>query len=55
MAAHIVDYETWCPKCKFFERDEVMEPCHNCLQNPVNEDSRKPVEWKEDKSIKKKG
>lgn len=54
MAAHIVDYEKWCPKCKYFDSSEAMDPCHHCLGEPVAEDSRKPVDFKEDKSIRTK-
>lgn len=54
MAIHIVDFEAWCPKCKYRDSSEAKEPCHGCLHEPVTEDSRKPVNFKEDKSLRHK-
>lgn len=47
MSAKIVNYEKWCPLCLYFEKPESEDPCHDCLQEPVNTDSTKPVRWKE--------
>lgn len=47
MAARIVDYEKYCPTCAHRDLDEAKDPCHDCLQHPVNDDSRKPFYWKE--------
>lgn len=44
---HIVDYEKWCPLCKYSGTVETEDPCNQCLGEPVNEDSRKPICWKE--------
>lgn len=49
----IVDFEKYCPLCKYSDQEEYKEPCDTCLTYPVNEDSRKPVEFKEKKEKKK--
>ena len=43
----IVEYENWCPKCKYLNVDEVEEPCNECLTYPVVEDSHKPIKFEE--------
>lgn len=44
---HEVDFHEWCPKCEHFKLEESKDPCHDCLNQPVNDDSRKPVMFKE--------
>lgn len=44
---HEVDYQLWCPKCEHFKLAEHEDPCHDCLNEPVNDDGRKPVMFKE--------
>lgn len=44
---HEVDFQEWCPKCEHFKLKEHEDPCHDCLNEPVNDDSRKPVMFKE--------
>ena len=48
----IVKFEN-CKKCKHFEKDEYEDPCYECLLNPVNYASEKPVYFEERE--KKKG
>jgi len=48
-----VDYHEYCQKCLFKRKPQDEEPCNECLYNPGNEDSRKPVMFKEKLSIKK--
>lgn len=43
---HEVNFQEWCPKCEHFKRAEHEDPCHDCLNEPVNDDSRKPVMFK---------
>lgn len=43
----IVEYENWCPKCKYLNVDEVEEPCNECLTYPAVEDSHKPIKFEE--------
>ena len=47
MADKFVDYKQYCPKCMYWEKKETEDPCWECLDNPVNEDSHKPKEYKE--------
>lgn len=44
---HEVNFKEWCPKCEHFKLEEREDPCHDCLNEPVNDDSRKPVMFKE--------
>ena len=44
---HEVNYKEWCPKCEHFKLAEHEDPCHDCLNEPVNDDSRKPVMFKD--------
>lgn len=49
----IVDFDEWCPKCEFYKLPEEEDPCWDCLNEPSNEDSRKPQQFKERTSKKK--
>lgn len=51
---HIVDYHTYCPLCKFRDKSESDDPCWDCLQEPVNENSTIPTSFREDKKLKRK-
>mgnify|MGYP003297900767 CR=1 FL=1 len=42
-----VDFKKYCKTCKHKDTDEKLDPCHECLENPVNTNSRKPVNYKE--------
>ena len=44
---HEVNFQEWCPKCEHFKLAEHEDPCHDCLNEPVNDDSRKPVMFKD--------
>lgn len=46
MATKEVRFDKWCRSCKYRFRNETEDPCNNCLDNPSNEDSTKPVEYK---------
>lgn len=41
-----VYFDQYCESCKH-EKDEVTEDsaCEDCLSNPINVDSHKPVRW----------
>lgn len=43
----IVDFHKWCKSCKHEKKPEYEDPCNECLDYPVNEDSTKPVNWEE--------
>ena len=42
---HIADFEQYCKKCKHKDISETEDPCNDCLDEPVNENSRKPVNF----------
>lgn len=46
---HLVEFNTYCKTCQHYTENENAEKskCHDCLENPVNKHSRKPVHWKE--------
>lgn len=43
----IVNFEKYCKTCKYKDVKEVKDPCNECLDNPVNDHSEKPVKYKE--------
>ena len=43
----VVFYEKYCPLCKYEDKTEKEEPCCDCLDCPVREDTHKPVKWEE--------
>lgn len=47
-----VYFYKYCKTCKFYELKESKDPCHDCLQMPMNYNSHKPVYWTENKSQK---
>lgn len=42
-----VYFHLYCKKCKHWLKDALKEPCHHCLDNPVNLQSHKPVNFEE--------
>lgn len=51
---HEVDFWKYCKTCRHLETEESEEPCCDCLEEPVNIDSRKPVKYEaRDISVKK--
>lgn len=43
----IVHFHKYCPTCAHFECKQTDEPCNECLNNPGNVDSHKPVKYEE--------
>ena len=43
----IVEFNGWCQLCKYWEKSEIEDPCYECLENPVNVDSRRPIKYEE--------
>lgn len=43
----IVEFEKYCSKCKHKDVKEEDKPCDECLNNPVNFHSHKPVKFEE--------
>lgn len=42
-----VYFNEYCETCKYKDLEESEEPCNECLTNPVNEHSHKPVKYEE--------
>ena len=42
-----VRYDIYCEKCKYFKQEDWEDPCNDCLNQPWNVDSRKPIYFKE--------
>ena len=42
-----VDFVKYCPTCQYWNQDEKFDPCNDCLAEPMNANSAKPVYWKE--------
>lgn len=47
MASKLVNFYQYCKECKYKDIPENDDPCEDCLTNPVNEDSHKPVFFEE--------
>lgn len=45
----IVLFDKYCPICKHYRKTEDEDPCWECLDNPVNAQSHKPVRFEEAK------
>ena len=43
----IVHFDKYCDSCKHNNMPESTEPCHECLNIPVNIDSHKPTKYEE--------
>lgn len=44
-----VDFKKYCEICKHKDVEETEDPCNECLENPMNLFSQKPVKWEENK------
>lgn len=42
-----VYFDQYCPTCKHVKMEEAESPCSECLSEPVNQYSHKPVKWEE--------
>ena len=45
---HFYDY---CLKCEYYDRKEEEDPCFECLENPVNLYSHKPLKFKKSEKL----
>ena len=43
----LVDFFKWCPLCEEFITPETELPCRECMEQPINANTSKPVLWKE--------
>ena len=44
----LVDFHLYCDKCKHKKLEASEEPCNECLGEPANEDSHKPIKFEEE-------
>lgn len=42
---HIVRFDIWCEKCKHRDVDDIKSPCNECLEEPTNTNSKRPVRY----------
>lgn len=42
-----VYYKDYCKKCKYVKLKEHEDPCNDCLGQPYNYNSHKPIHFKE--------
>lgn len=52
MAEKEVYFDKYCPLCINYEKAEHEDPCFDCLNRGWNEDSHKPVCFKEKEETK---
>lgn len=45
----MVWYDLWCLYCKYKEKPENEEPCDECLNNSVREETHKPLKFEDKK------
>lgn len=43
----LVYFHEYCDKCRHTKLAETDDPCYECLANPCNTDSHKPVYFEE--------
>ena len=43
----IVRFDKYCKDCEYFDLDEAYDPCNECLYSPANQNSQKPINFKE--------
>lgn len=42
-----VYFDQYCKSCEYKDVKESEDPCYDCLEEPVNLESHKPVNYKE--------
>lgn len=42
-----VYFDKYCKTCKYKKKKDTEEPCDECLDNPINLNSHRPVNWEE--------
>lgn len=42
-----IRFDIYCETCKHNGLDEKCDPCNECLEEPMNLYSEKPVRWEE--------
>lgn len=49
-----VEFDKFCENCKYKDVKQDEEPCNECLENPVNEHSIKPIKFEKQETKEKK-
>ena len=44
----LVDF-TMCKTCRHYKQNENEEPCCECLEQPINLHTERPIKWEEKK------
>lgn len=52
MSEKEVYFNQYCYRCQYSKYPETAEPCDECIAQPVNEDSHKPLYFKQAKTKK---
>lgn len=47
MSIKEVRFDQYCPSCVHYQKSEAEDPCYECLDQGWNDDSRKPINYKE--------
>lgn len=42
-----VYFGQYCRTCQYQDTEDSEDPCYECLNEPVNLDSHKPIKWEE--------
>lgn len=45
----IINFDKWCPTCKWKERSSIDYPCDECIDHPVSFNSERPVFYMNEK------
>ena len=45
----LVNFDEYCESCKYCDEPETSDICNECLTNPVNQYSHKPIKYEEKK------
>jgi len=49
----IVEFDKYCKTCKYKDTKSFEDPCNECLDNPTNLHTKRPVCYKEDEKLKR--
>jgi hypothetical protein len=49
-----VRFDIWCAKCVHKDKSEAEDPCYDCLADPANAYSRKPVHFEDGRKEEKR-
>ena len=47
MSIKEVRFDRYCPSCVHYQKSEAEDPCYECLDQGWNDDSHKPINYKE--------